>query len=80
VVGEMRLAAQILEHLFGATEGALCVDYPVFPEEQSQPGREGFGLNKRSQSSMEAQSAFWKACLRLATNLPRKTLDSTKSA
>jgi len=29
----MGVAAQILEHIFGATEGTFCVDHPIFSEE-----------------------------------------------
>ena len=44
----MSVAAQILEHIFGATEGRLGVDHPVFSEQRSEPGGEGFRLSEES--------------------------------
>jgi len=49
--------AQILQHVFGATEGRFRVDRPVFAEQWPQPGSEGLGPSERSQVSMEGQSA-----------------------
>ena len=53
----MSVAAQILQHVFGTAEGRFCVDHPFFSEQQSQPGRKGFGLGERCQSSREVQLA-----------------------
>ena len=41
------VAAQILQHVFGATERAFGVNHPIFSEEQSQPGSESFRLDER---------------------------------
>jgi hypothetical protein len=42
----MGVAAQILEHVFGATEGWFAVDHPVLVEQWSEPGSEGLGLSQ----------------------------------
>lgn len=73
----MGVAAQILEHVCGAAEGRFRVNHPVFSEQWSQPGSEGFALSESRPISLEAQAVTWKACLRPATNLPRKTRRST---
>src|SRR5215813_2823771 len=51
------VAAEIVEHMFRATEGRLRVDHPVFSEQQAKPGSEGLGLRERSQVSEEVQPA-----------------------
>src|SRR5215467_753714 len=51
------VAAEIVEHLFRATEGRLRVDHPVFSEQQAKPGSEGLGLRERSQVSVQVQPA-----------------------
>ena len=53
----MSVAAQILQHILGTSEGAFRVDHPVFSEQQAQPGSKGFELGERCQSSREVQSA-----------------------
>ena len=48
VIGDnhaMSVAAQILEHVCGATEGTLQVHHPLFSMEWPQPGSEGLGLS-----------------------------------
>jgi len=68
----MSVAAQILEHVCGATEWGFCVDYPVFSEEQSQPGCESFRLGEGSQISMEAQVAALEGLLQTNDELTAK--------
>ena len=41
----MGIAAQILEHACGATEGTLQVHHPGLSIEWPQPGSEGLGLS-----------------------------------
>jgi hypothetical protein len=43
----MGVAAQILEHILGTTEGGLAVDHPILSEEWPQPGGEDLGLSKK---------------------------------
>jgi hypothetical protein len=43
----MGVAAEILQHIFGATEGAFQVDHPILSIERPQPGGEGFGSCKQ---------------------------------
>ena len=71
----MRVAAEILQHVFGPTEGAFRVDHPVFSEEQPQPGREGFGLSERSQSSRQVQSAILEGLLETSDDLAANRLE-----
>ena len=66
------VAAQILEHVFRATEGWFCVDHPIFSEEQSQPGSEGVGLSERSQVSREVQLAVREGLLEASHELAAK--------
>jgi len=40
----MGVAAEILEHIFGAAKGWFGVDDPVLSEQRSQPGSEDIGL------------------------------------
>src|SRR5215470_18509132 len=51
------VAAEIVEHMFRATEGRLRVDHPVFSEQQAKAGSEGLGLRERSQVSVQVQPA-----------------------
>src|SRR5207245_10799968 len=53
----MGVAAQILEHIFGATEGTVRVDHPIYSEEGPEPSSEGFGLGGGCQISTKAKSA-----------------------
>jgi hypothetical protein len=45
----MGVAAQILQHVFGAAEGAFGVDHPVLAEQQSPPRNESFRLGEWSE-------------------------------
>lgn len=68
----MGVAAQILEHIFGATEGRFRVDHPIFSEERPQPSSEGFGLSEGCQISREAQSAVLERLLETGDELAAK--------
>ena len=56
----MGVAAQILEHIFRATEGWFRVHHPVLSEQRPEPSGEGLGLGETGQISMEAELAFLK--------------------
>ena len=68
----MGVAAKILEHIFGATEGRFRVDHPIFSEERPQPSSEGFGLSEGCQISREAQSAALERLLETGDELAAK--------
>ena len=42
----MGVAAQIVKHVLGATEGAFQVHHPIFPKQRAQPSREDFGMSE----------------------------------
>ena len=42
----MGVAAQILEHILGATERWFRIDHPVLSEKWPQPGGEGLGVSE----------------------------------
>ncbi len=54
----MSVAAQIVQHIFGATEGTFQVDHPVLSIERPQPGGEDLGLRKKLQVSLEVELAI----------------------
>src|ERR1700737_219930 len=72
----MGVAAQIMKHIFGATEGTFRVDHPIFSEEWPQPSSEGFGLSEGCQVSAEAESAALECLLETDDELAAK--DTTK--
>ena len=49
----MGVAAQILEHILGATERWFRVDHPVLSEQWPKPGGEGAGLSEQCEVSMK---------------------------
>ena len=59
----MGVATQILQRVFGATEGAFQVDHPVLSVEWSQPGGEGLGLSQELQVSMKVELAVTEGLL-----------------
>ncbi len=48
------IAAQILEHIFGAAERWFAVDHPVFSEQWPEPSSKDLGLSQESQVPGEA--------------------------
>jgi hypothetical protein len=70
----MGVTAEILEHILGAAEGWLGVDYPVFAKQRSQPGGEGFGLRKLRQIPGKVQLASLKGQLESVDELAAKHL------
>ena len=66
VVGDgntMSVAAQIVQHIFGATEGTFQVDHPVLSKQWPQPGGKDLGLSEEFQISLEAELAILKSLL-----------------
>ena len=58
VVGDgdaMGVAAQILEHVLGASEGRLAVDHPVLSVEWPQLGSEDLGLSQGGELTREVR-------------------------
>ena len=41
----MSVAAQIVQHIFGATEGTFQVDHPFLSKQRPQPGGKDLGLS-----------------------------------
>jgi hypothetical protein len=68
----MSVAAQIVQHIFGATEGTFQVDHPVLPVQWPQPGGEDLGLRKKLQISLEAKLAILKSLLERIDKLAAK--------
>ena len=68
----MSVAAQILQHIFGAAEGTFQVDHPVLPVEWPQPGSEDLGLRKKLQVSLEVELAFLESLLKSVDELAAK--------
>src|SRR6266853_2178605 len=56
----MGVAAEVLEHIFGAAEGWFGVDDPVFSEQRSEPGSEDFVLGEQSQIAGKMKLAVLK--------------------
>jgi hypothetical protein len=80
----MGIAAQVVEHIFGATEGWFGVDNPVFSEQRSHPGSEDLGLSEQSQIPGEVQLVMLKGRLETGDELAAKHapeyLDGEKEA
>jgi len=51
------VAAQIMQHIFRATEGTFQIDHPVLAKQRPQPGGKDLGLSEEFQISLEAQLA-----------------------
>jgi hypothetical protein len=68
----MSVAAQIVQHIFGATEGTFQVDHPVLPVQWPQPGGEDLGLSEEFQISLEAELAILKSLLESVDELAAK--------
>ena len=66
------VAAQIVQHICGATEGTFQVDHPVLSKQRSQPGGEDLGLRKKLQVSLEVELAILKSLLERIDKLTAK--------
>ena len=68
----MSVAAQILQHVFGAPEGTFQVDHPVLPVQWPQPGGKDLGLSEEFQISLEAELAILKSLFERIDELAAK--------
>jgi len=68
----MSVAAQIVQHIFGATEGTFQVDHPVLSKQRSEPGGKDLGLGEEFQISLEAELAILKSLLERIDELTAK--------
>ena len=68
----MSVAAQIVQHIFGATEGTFQVDHPVLSVEWPQPGGKDLGLSEEFQISLEAQLTVLKSLFERVDELAAK--------
>ena len=68
----MGVAAEILEHIFGAAEGWFGVDDPVLAEQRSQPGSEDLGLCEQRQIAGKMKLAMLKGRLERGDELAAK--------
>ena len=73
----MGVAAQILEHIFGAAEGRFGVDDPVLSEQWSQPGSEDLGLREQRKIAGKMKLAMLKGRFETSDELARNTRRST---
>jgi len=68
----MRVAAQIVQHIFGAAEGTFQVDHPVLSKQRPQPGGKDLGLRKKLQVSLELKLALLEGLLESVDELAAK--------
>ena len=68
----MRVAAEILQYIGGATEGAFQVHDPVLPIEWPQPGGEDLGLSQKLQVTLEVELAVTEGLLERVDELATK--------
>ena len=68
----MSVAAQILQHIFGAAEGTFQVHHPVLSVEWPQPGGEDLGLRKKLQVSLEVELAILEGLFKSVDELAAK--------
>jgi hypothetical protein len=68
----MGVAAQILQYIFGATEGTFQVDHPLFSEQRPQPGGEGLWLSEELEISLETEWTIMESLLESVAELAAK--------
>ena len=66
------VAAQIVQHIFGATEGTFQVDHPFLSKQRPQPGGKDLGSSEEFQISLEAKLAIMKSLLERIDKLAAK--------
>jgi hypothetical protein len=59
----MSVAAQIVQHICGATEGRFQVDHPVLSKQRPQPGGKDLWPSQECEISLEAQLAVTESLL-----------------
>ena len=75
VVGDghaMSVAAQIVHHVLGATEGTFQVHHPIVSMERPEPSGEGLRLRQKLQVSVEAELAILKRLFERVDELAAK--------
>src|SRR5258707_2172861 len=75
VVGDghaMSVAAQIVHHMFGATEGTFQVHHPILSIKGPQPSGEGLRLRQKLQVSVEVELAILKRLFECVDELAAK--------
>src|SRR5215831_673581 len=75
----MTVAAEIVQHVFGATKGRFQVHHPILSMEWPQPGSESFGFRQKLQRAMKVELAVLESLLesvdeRAAKNFPQHFL------
>src|SRR5580704_12378865 len=68
----MSVAAEIVQHIFGATEGTFQVDHPVLSKQRPQPGGKDLGLSEEFQITLEAELAILESLLQSGDELATK--------
>lgn len=68
----MRIAAQVLQHIFGTTKGTFQVDHPVLLVERSQPCGKDLGLRQKLQVCVEVELAILESLLESFDELTAK--------
>ena len=68
----MGVAAQILQHIFRATEGTFQVDHPVLSIEWSAARQQSLGLSEELQVSLEVELAVLEGLLERVDELAAK--------
>ncbi len=68
----MGVAAQIVQHIFGAAEGTFQVDHPVLSKQRPQPGSEDLRLRKKFQVSLEVELSLLESLLERVDELAAK--------
>ena len=66
------IAAEILQHVIGSTEGWFGVDDPIFAEERAQPGREKLGMSEWREFSGQVQLTAFEGRLESGDELAAK--------
>src|ERR1700746_1734197 len=66
------VAAEIVQQIFGATEGRFQVDHPVLSVQWPQPGSEDLGLRQKLQLSLEVELAILESLLKSVDELAAK--------
>ena len=68
----MSVTAQIVHHVFGATEGTFQVHHPILSMEWPKPSGEDLGLRQKLQVSVEVELAILKSLFERVDELAAK--------
>ena len=68
----MSVAAEIVHHVLGATEGTFQVHHPILSMEGPQPSGEGLRLREKLQVSVEVELAILKRLFERVDELAAK--------